>query len=99
MWSDCAQEEIRRQARFGAHVKHEDKENFALASKGDKAKGKKSARGAKSNSKGRKEKDLSKIRCFLYHQFGHYASKCPQRKKGSLAVIAVLQALVAGCFF
>ncbi len=68
---------------FGAHVKHEEEENFVLDGKGGKTKGKKGVGGAESNSKGKKEKkDLSKIKCFHFHQFRHYATKCPQRKKG-----------------
>lgn len=30
-----------------------------------------------------KKKDLSEINCFSCHQFGHYATKCPNQKKGS----------------
>jgi hypothetical protein len=28
-----------------------------------------------------KKKDLSKIKCFNCHSFGHYASQCPQKKR------------------
>jgi hypothetical protein len=31
----------------------------------------------------RKKKDLSKVKCFACHEHGHYASQCPQQKKGS----------------
>lgn len=79
---DCVQEEIWRQGRFGAHVKHEEEENFALVGKGGNTRVKKGARGPKSNSKGKNEKkDLNKIKCFQRLQFG-YTIKCLQRKKG-----------------
>jgi hypothetical protein len=86
LWSDCVQEEIRKQTRSGSHVKQEAKEeNFALVGKGGKARGKKGSGGAESSLKGqgKPKKDLSKVKCFQCHQFGHYATKCPQRKKGS----------------
>jgi hypothetical protein len=28
------------------------------------------------------EKDLSKIKCFICHKNDHYASQCPEKKKG-----------------
>jgi hypothetical protein len=28
------------------------------------------------------KKDLSKVKCFACHKLGHYASQCPQWKKG-----------------
>jgi transposase InsO family protein len=85
LWSDCVQEEIRKQTRSGSHVKQDvDEENFALAGKGGKPKSKKGSGGAESSSKGhgKPKKDLSKVKCFQCHQLGHYATKCPQRKKG-----------------
>lgn len=47
---------------------------MVLASKLKKGKGK--------FNNGNKKKDLSKVKCFTCDEFGHYASKCPQRKKG-----------------
>jgi hypothetical protein len=85
LWSDRMQEEIRKQTRSWSNVKQDvDEENFSLACKGGKGKGKKDSGGAESSSKGhgQPKKDLSKVKCVQCHQFGHYATKCPQRKKG-----------------
>ena len=30
----------------------------------------------------RKKKDMSKVKCFACHKIGHYASQCPNKKKG-----------------
>ena len=60
------------------------KKFFSLANKGGKAKGKKSSCGGELSSKGeKKKKDISKIKCRLCHQFRHYSTKFPNRKKGS----------------
>ena len=48
-----------------------DEEALALGNKG-KAKKKK---GSKKNI------DMSKVKCFIYHKPGHFASQCPDRKK------------------
>jgi hypothetical protein len=70
LWSDCMQEEIRKQTRSGSHVKQDvDEENFALAGKGGKVKGKKGSRGAESSlrGQGKPKKDLNKVKCFECH--------------------------------
>ena len=58
---------------------------MALVSKTRKGKGKDTNK--KGNSEGEaphpgKKKDLSKIKCFLCHKMGHYASKYLEEKKG-----------------
>ena len=71
------QEEIRRSTRDGSSSKNEDEENFTLATKARKGKGKKYS---KSKAKGKKH-DLSKVKCFHYHQHGNFTTNCPQKKK------------------
>lgn len=63
--------------RAGRSAPTEDKENVALTCKGSKAKGKKRQGEVESSLKGKKKKDLSKIKCFHCLEFGHYATKCP----------------------
>ena len=68
------QEEIRQGTRDGSSSKNDDEENCALATKSRKIKGKKSH--PKSEAKGKKL-DLSKVKCFHFHEHGHLATNCP----------------------
>ena len=61
-----------------------EQENVALAGKGKAKNG--SSKG--SNSQSEKKKDLSKVKCFGCHEFGHYVNDCPERKKGKKQVEA-----------
>ena len=74
LWSDLVQEEIRRSTRDGSSLKNEDEENFTLATRARKGKGKKNP--SQSGAKGKKQ-DMSKVKCFHCHQHGHYATNCP----------------------
>ena len=49
-----------------------DEEALALVGKG-KGKGKKKG--------GKKNIDMSKVKCLICHKPGHFASQCPDRKK------------------
>jgi hypothetical protein len=40
------------------------------------------------NIKGKKKKDLSKIRCYVCNKLGHFASHCPDRKKDESCAVA-----------
>ncbi|KAH9322750.1 hypothetical protein KI387_017389 [Taxus chinensis] len=80
--SDDELEELRLSLVNGANNKSQksevEQENVALAGKGKAKKG--SSKG--SNSQGeKKKKDSSKIKCYGCHEFGHYVSDCPERKK------------------
>eukprot|EP00253_Pinus_taeda_P024352 PITA_24352 len=78
------QEEIMRSTQDGSSSKDDDEENIALASKARKGKGK--ASHSKSNSShGGKKGDMCKVRCFNFHEMGHYATNFPSKKskKGS----------------
>jgi hypothetical protein len=64
------QKEIRKHTRSGSHVKQEaDEENFALAGKGGKTKGKKGSGGVESSSRGqgKPKKDFNRVKCFQCH--------------------------------
>ena len=68
-------EEIKRSTKDGSSTKNNDKENLALASKARKGKGK--ASHSKSiSSHGGKKIDKSKVRCFNFHEVGHYEKNC-----------------------
>ena len=38
---------------------------------------------AKSKKDGKKNLGVSKVKCFIYHKYGHFASQCPDKKKKS----------------
>lgn len=92
LWSDFTQELLRLNlvngtSGSGKALKVErEQENVTLAGKGKVKKG--STKGF--NSKGEKKKDLSKVKYYRCHEFGHYVSDCPQRKKKSKKQVAAL---------
>jgi len=51
-----------------------------LFGKGKKGKGKNAQSNPKSIQNNGRKKDLRKIKCFNYHEFEHYATKCPHNK-------------------
>jgi hypothetical protein len=80
LWDDFFQEELRDEDLNGGRYKIED-ENLALSSQEKKGKFKKTASG-ESTSQDSKKKDMSKVKCFACHKFGHYAGQCLNKKKG-----------------
>ena len=85
LWSDLVQEEIRRSTRDGSSSKNDDEEDCALVSKEKKKKGKKfhSISEAGENDK---EHDMSKVKFFHCHEFGHIATNCPHKKKNKMVM-------------
>ena len=79
LWDDFVQEET-QEGTFQNGTQSSE-ENVALLIKGKGKGGKK------------REKDLSKVRCYNCNKFGHYASQCPKNKdedKEGAASIEVL---------
>ena len=59
---------------------------MALAAKGKKKVGKKGPKaGDKKKSGGEQQRDMSKVKCFACHEFGHYVVQCPNKKKKQVA--------------
>ena len=66
-----------------------------MADKARKGKGKKFP--PKSKAKGKKL-DFSKVKCFHYHEHGHLATNCPQKKKNKKATRAAAGEALASQF-
>jgi hypothetical protein len=91
LWDDCIQEETRKESRSSKQEGGGGDENLALVSKTKKGKGKVFVKKGKSQGEGqqsRKKRDMSKIKCYICHKNGHFASQCPQRKKGKSQIVA-----------
>jgi hypothetical protein len=79
LWDDFVQEETRRGYVHGSSSTGHEEENVALATT-SKKKFKKGPKGGH-KPKGEGKKDMSKVKCFACHKFGHYAGQCPNKKK------------------
>ena len=78
LWDDFVQEESRMGQGSGSSNSAPqivDEEALALIGK---SKGKE-----KRKKSGKKNLDMSKVKCFIFHKQGHFASKCPDKKKKS----------------
>jgi hypothetical protein len=74
LWTDCTEEEAQLESRNDKHKGNSD-ENQALV-----AHTRKGRRGG--SPEPRRKKDLSMVKCFACHEYGHYASQFPQRRRG-----------------
>jgi hypothetical protein len=79
LWDDFVQEETRRGYVHGSSSTGHEEENVALATT-SKKKLRKGPKGGQ-KPKGEGKKDMSKVKCFACHKFGHYAGQCPNKKK------------------
>jgi len=75
------QEGIHQNTKDGSSSKHDEKENFSLASKAKKGKGK-SSHSKSYSSQGGKNKYMSKVKCFHCHGVRNFARKCLLKKVG-----------------
>ena len=83
LWDDFTQKEIWEESITRGQRKGGDEENLALVGQAKKGKGKaKQNQSEGASSRTKKEKDMSKVKCFACHKFGHYVGQCPNKKKG-----------------
>jgi hypothetical protein len=75
LWTCCAQEESRINAKEKSQNKYED-QAFTTKFKNFRNKKKFGLR-----KKPNQEKDMSKIQCFNCRKYGHYRNHCPELKK------------------
>lgn len=89
-WTDYIQEEIPRGTIEERSVTLWMRRTLPDLAQACMAKGKKSQGEVESSQKGKK-KDLSKIKFFHYHEFGHYDTNCPKRKKCPIRIMYLHQ--------
>jgi hypothetical protein len=75
LWTCCAQEESRINAKEKPKKKYDD-QAFTIRFKNFKNK-----RNFGSRRRSNQEKDISKIQCFNCQKYGHYRNQCPKLKK------------------
>jgi hypothetical protein len=72
LWTSCAQEESRINAKEKPQNKYDD-QAFTARSKNKRKFG--------SRRKSNQEKGISEIQCFNFQKYGHYRNQCPELKK------------------
>ena len=89
--------EFRRNTRDGSSSKHDDEEDYALVAKVKKGKGKKFHSKSEAGEDG-KEHNMSKVKCFHFHEYGNIATNCPHKKKNKMVVGAAVGEALASQF-
>jgi hypothetical protein len=79
LWDDFVQEETQRGYVHGSSSTGYDEENVSLVVL-NKKKFKKGPNGG-NKPKAEGKKDMSKVKCFACHKFGHYVGQCSNKKK------------------
>jgi hypothetical protein len=91
LWDDFIQEETHRESKPTKQGGSGEDENLSLVSKTKKGKGnffvKKGDSQGEVQQSGQK-RDMSKIKCYIFHKNGHFASQCPRRRKNKLETVA-----------
>ena len=92
LWDDFVQEELRVGSVSSNGHRGGEEDTVALAAKGKKKKviqkGPKEGDKKKKGKGEQQQRDISKVKCFACHKFGHYAVVCPNRKKKQVAASA-----------
>ena len=95
LWDDFVQEELRVGLGSSCGQQERDEDTVALAAKGKKKKvirkGPKEGDKKKKGKGEQQQRDMSKVKCFAYHKFAHYAVQCPNRKKKQVAASTDLE--------
>ena len=83
LWDDFVQEELRVGSISSSGHRGGEEDTVALVAKGKKKIVKKGPKEGKSKKKGgeQQQRDMSKVKCFSCHKFGHYVVQCPNKKK------------------
>ena len=77
---------------------HDDEEDCALTSKEEKKKKRKKFHSRSKASEDGKEHNMSKVKCFHCHEYGHIATNCPHKKKKNMVVGAAAGEALASQF-
>jgi hypothetical protein len=89
LWDNFVKEETRRGYVHGSSSIGHEEENVAF-SDNSKKKFKKGPKG-ENKPKDERKKNMSKVKCFACHKFGHYAGQCSNKKKKQTAASTMME--------